>query len=261
MMENRVLALSGIHNFRDYGGYGARGGRLRGGYLWRSGHHCGASPDDLDVVNRLGIAVVIDLRGDSERAAFPCLRHDEFAGEVLFHPGETAGGHGRAAHEEFGAGIRTAEDARTAMLRLYDTLPFRPVLARTFGLYLQALAQRDAPSLLHCLAGKDRTGLAAALVHALLGVHHDDMMADYLLTNTAGDSEARIAAGAASVRSGFGPAMDDSAVRMIMSVQPEFLDRSFDAIRAAHGSVETYAAAVLGADQDTVRRIAANLVI
>jgi protein tyrosine/serine phosphatase len=260
-MENRVLALSGIHNFRDYGGYAARAGRLRSGTLWRSGQHCGASPQDLEAVNRLGISTVIDLRGDSERAAFPCLRHDEFAGEVLFHPGETAGSHGRAAHEEFAAGIATAEDARTAMLRLYDTLPFRPVLARTFALYLQALAQRDAPSLLHCLAGKDRTGLAAALVHALMGVHHDDMMADYLLTNTAGNSEARIAAGAASVRSGFGPAMDDGAVRMIMSVQPEFLDNAFAAIRAAHGTVEAYAAAVLGADQDTVQRIETNLVI
>jgi protein-tyrosine phosphatase len=260
-MENRVLTLSGIHNFRDYGGYGARGGRLRAGYLWRSGQHCAASAQDLEAVHQLGIATVIDLRGDSERAAFPCLRHDEFAGEVLFHPGETAGSHGRAAHEEFAAGIKTADDARTAMMRLYDTLPFRPVLARTFGLYVQALAQRDAPSLLHCLAGKDRTGLAAALVHALMGVHHDDMMADYLLTNTAGNSEARIAAGAASVRSGFGAAMDDGALRMIMSVQPEFLDRSFAAIRAAHGSVEAYTEAVLGADQDAVCRIEANLVV
>jgi len=259
-MENRVLSLDGIHNFRDYGGYPARGGRLRGGTLWRSGQHSGASAQDLEAVNRLGIATVIDLRGDSERAAFPCLRHDEFAGEVLFHPGETAGSHGRAAHEEFATGIKTTEDARTAMLRLYDTLPFRPVLARTFGIYLQALAQRDAPSLLHCLAGKDRTGLAAALAHALLGVHHDDMMADYLLTNTAGNSEARIAAGAASVRSGFGQAMDDGALRMIMSVQPEFLDRSFAAIRAAHGTVEAYAAAVLDADADAVRKMAENLI-
>ncbi len=260
-MENRVLALSGVHNFRDYGGYAARGGHLRTGHLWRSGQHFGASSADLNAVHQLEIATVIDLRGDSERVAYPCLRHDEFGGEVLFHPGETAGGKGRAAHEQWAAGVHTEQDARAAMSQLYDTLPFRPVLVGTFKLYIQALGQRDTPSLLHCLAGKDRTGLAAALVHALMGVHPDDMMADYLLTNTAGDSEARIAAGAISLRSNYGAGMEDGAVRMIMSVQPEFLDRSFAAIKAAHGTVEAYAEAVLGADQAAVAAIAQKLVI
>ena len=198
--EARVIELAGIHNFRDYGGYGARAGRLRRGMLWRSGQHGEATPEDLDVVHGLRIATVIDLRGDSERRGSPCLRHDEWGGEVLFHPGETASEAGRAVHEEMARGVRTEGDARLAMLRLYETLPFRPVLVGTYRLYMKALAERESPSLLHCLAGKDRTGLAAALVHNLLGVHHDDVMADYLLTNTAGNAEARIEIGRASCR-------------------------------------------------------------
>ena len=86
-MQDRVLPLSGIHNFRDYGGYRARKGTLRTGHLWRSGHHFGATPEDLDAVHHIGIARVIDLRGDSERAQFPCLRHEQWAGQVVFHPG------------------------------------------------------------------------------------------------------------------------------------------------------------------------------
>jgi protein tyrosine/serine phosphatase len=260
-MQDRVLPLSGIHNFRDYGGYGARGGTLRTGRLWRSGHHFGATADDLEVVHRLGISRVIDLRGDSERAQFPCLRHEEWAGHVVFHPGETAGDHGRAVHDEAAAGVRTADDARAAMVKLYDKLPFRPVLVGTFRLYLQTLAEDHGPSLLHCFAGKDRTGVGAAIVHRLLGVHGDDVMADYLLTNTAGNSEARIAAAATNVRASFGPSMTDDALRTIMSVQPEFLDSAFAAMEREHGTFEAYAEAVLGADAALVRRLEERLVV
>jgi hypothetical protein len=76
--DSRVIEFDGIYNFRDYGGYRARAGQLVRGRLWRSGQHAGASPADLARVRDLGIATVIDLRGDSERAAFPCLRHDDF---------------------------------------------------------------------------------------------------------------------------------------------------------------------------------------
>jgi protein-tyrosine phosphatase len=260
MMQDRVLPLSGIHNFRDYGGYAARGGTLREGHLWRSGHHFGATADDLDAVHRVGIAKVIDLRGDSERAAFPCLRHEAFAGDVVFHPGETANERGKAVHDEASEGIRTADEARGSMVRLYDRLPFRPVLVGTFRLYLQTLADDARPSLLHCFAGKDRTGVGAAIVHRLMGVHADDVMADYLLTNTAGDPEARIAAAAVSIRASFGPQMDDGALRMIMSVQPEFLDGAIAAIAREHGTLEAYAEAVLDADAALVRRMEARLV-
>lgn len=260
-MQDRVLPFSGIHNFRDYGGYGARGGTLRERQLWRSGHHFEATAEDLEAVHRLGIARVIDLRGDSERAQFPCLRHEEWAGHVVFHPGETAGDHGRAVHDEAAAGVRTADDAQAAMVKLYDKLPFRPVLVGTFRLYLQTLAEDHGPSLLHCFAGKDRTGVGAAIVHRLLGVHHDDVMADYLLTNTAGNSEARIAAAATNVRASFGPSMTDDALRTIMGVQPEFLESAFAAMEREHGTFEAYAEAVLGADAALVARLEERLVV
>lgn len=260
MAQDRVLPLEGIHNFRDYGGYAARGGRLRKGVLWRSGQHSEATPDDLAKVQRIGLGTVIDLRGDSEREANPCLRHEDFAGDVLFHPGETASVRGRAAHEEMAREVRSAADAHQAMLRLYETLPFRPVLVGTFRLYMQALAERDAPSLLHCLAGKDRTGVAAALVHHLLGVHPDDMMADYLLTNTAGNAEARIEAGARHVREGFGRSMDDAAVRVLMGVDAAFLDRAFAAMVEGHGSVEDYARDVLGVTPQVLEAMERRLV-
>lgn len=257
--QDRVQPLEGIHNFRDYGGYAARGGNLRQGMLWRSGQHCEATAEDLEKVNALGIATVIDLRGDSERALYPCLRHEQFSGNVLFHPGET-GDSGRAAHEEAAMGVTTAAQAHDAMVFVYALLPFRRVLAGTMRLYLEALAERDGATLLHCLAGKDRTGIAAALVHSLLGVHHDDLMADYLLTNTVGNAEKRIAAGAEHVRAVFGKDMDDDALRVLMGVSPEFLDTALAAMRERHGSVQSYAENVLGLTPAQLLRIEQRLI-
>lgn len=258
-MSERVLPFEGIHNFRDYGSYAARdGAKLRRGILYRSGQHVDATADDLQKVGKLGLATIVDLRGDSERAAFPCARSEDFAATVLFVPGETAGAH-QAPHIEAAREVTTAADAHKAMVRLYDSMPFRPKLIEIFQLYFEALAERDGASLLHCLAGKDRTGLAAGLLHHLLGVHRDDLMADYMLTNVAGNIERRIAAGAATVRSNFGHAMEEDAVRTLMSVHPAFLETGFTAIEAQHGSIEAYARDVLGVSPERLSKIEARL--
>ena len=80
-------------------------------------------------------------------------------------------------------------------------------------------------------------------------------------TVTAFESLSVVPNTAVSLRSSYGMSMEDGAVRMIMSVQPEFLDRSFAAITAAHGTVEAYAQAVLGADQASIEAMAQKLVV
>jgi protein tyrosine/serine phosphatase len=244
-MNERVRIFEGIHNFRDYGGYAARDGRLKQGVLWRSGQHGSATPADLATVSELGITTIIDLRGDSERQTMPCLRHDGFDGLVLFAPGETAGSE-LAPHEEAGRGIATAAEAKAAMTKLYVNMPFREVLVRSLTLYLEALATRQGPSLLHCLAGKDRTGLAAAILHRLLGVNEDDVMADYLLTNAAGDQQRRIAAAGESIRERYGAQITDEAIIMLMGVDADYLHTATRSMEERHGSTERYAEEVLG---------------
>lgn len=258
-MNDRVLAFEGVHNFRDYGGYAGRdGARIKDRVLFRSGQHVDATAADLEGIAGLKLATVIDLRGDSERALYPCARPEDFGATVFFAPGETAGS-GHAPHVEAAREVTTAADAHAAMVNLYESMPFRPKLIEVFRLYFDALADREGPSLLHCLAGKDRTGLAAGVLHNILGVHNDDLMADYMLTNVAGNIERRIAAGAKTVRANFGQAMEDDAVRTLMSVHPAFLETAFAAIVDRHGSVEDYARDMLGVDADKRSRIEARL--
>lgn len=254
-MTDRVMPFTGIHNFRDYGGYRGANGPIVCGVLFRSGQHIEATADDLVRVDEIGLGTVIDLRGESERRRYPCARGPAFSAQVLFADGETAGA-GGAAHAVAAREVRTVDDAVAAMIDLYTFMPERPNLQSVFRHYFASLAGRDGANLVHCFAGKDRTGLAVALLHRLLGVHDDDMMADYLLTNTAGNSAARIAAGAESIRR-TRPDASDAAVEALMSVNPAFLDAAFATIAREWGDARSYAREVLAVDDamlETIRK-------
>ncbi|WP_239016532.1 tyrosine-protein phosphatase [Sphingorhabdus pulchriflava] len=257
----RVIQLDAVHNFRDYGGYQTGGGsRLRSGILYRSAQHKEATPDDLERISALKLSTIVDLRGASERQQHPCARPADFTAEVLFSDGETVT-QMAAPHIEAARHVETAEDAMQAMLSGYRDMPFRPVLVESLRLYFEALATRNGPSLVHCLAGKDRTGIAVAMLHNLLGVHADDIMADYLLTNVAGNIEARIAAGATVVRNNFGPQISDEAVRTLMTAHPSWLEAMFAEVNERHGSLRNYTEHMLGVTPELLSRIEQQLLV
>jgi len=254
-----IVATTGIHNFRDYGGYAvAGGGRLVEGRLYRSGEHTKATQNDLDILRALGRNAVIDLRGKSERAKAPCRRHEGFSGVVIASDGETAA---FAPHVEAASQAMQGADARKTLTSRYKELPFRPALVDVFRQYFHTLAESDGPTVVYCSAGKDRTGVLVALLHTLMGVHRDDVVNDYLLTNTAGDSAARTAAIRADLEKRFGAGLTDEAVRVITSVEAGFLEAAFDAITAAHGSVDAYASTVLHVTRDMRGVLESRLIV
>ena len=245
----RVLKLDGVHNFRDYGLYaGADGARIKGGTLWRSAQHGDATDADLAAIDALNLKAVIDLRGPSERDAKPCRRSEGFSAQVFAYPEETAG---LALHTEAADGVVTEAEARAAMLRLYDGIAFRENLVPMLRCHFEVLKRGEGPSLVHCVAGKDRTGWAVALVQHALGVDRDAIIADYLLTNVAGNIEARIAAGAEQIRAHRGP-ITDATIRVLMGVEEDYIVAAFNAVEARHGGVDAYLADVIGLDAAAV---------
>jgi protein-tyrosine phosphatase len=255
--EPRVMKLSGIHNFRDYGGYAASGGRLRRGRLYRSGQHYNASLEDLAKVGAIGLASVVDLRGDAERATAPCKRPAGFAARVVFASDDKIE---MAPHLEAGRAIKTFADADAAMCASYGEMPYMDRLVRATREYFVALASEDGPVLVHCMAGKDRTGISVALLHAMLGVHRDDMIADYVLTNTANSYEERVAVGGATLRSYFGNTLDEDAIEHLCSAAPQFLEAALAAMAARNGGVDGYLDQVIGVTPAMRGRIAERLV-
>jgi protein tyrosine/serine phosphatase len=250
--ETRVLPLEGVNNFRDYGGYAvAGGGQVKRDLLWRSAQHGDATDADLAAISALDLANVVDLRGPSEREAKPCRRAPDFAAQLWTYPEETAG---LALHTEAADGVITAAEARAAMIRLYEGIAFRPNLVPMLKCYLTVLDRAEGPSLVHCVAGKDRTGFAVALVQRLLGVHADDVMADYLLTNSAGRIEERIAAGVFRTMERYA-SHDADTVRALWGVEESYLATTFAVIAERHGTIEAYAEAVLGVDAAVHERL------
>ena len=255
MDHDRIVPLSGINNLRDYGGYGvAGGGRVKRGVLWRSGQHVMASDADLETIGALGLATVIDLRGGSERAANPCRRPEGFAAAVIACEGDTAG---LASHLDAGAGVMDEHGARSAMCALYAGMPWRENLVTVLRGYLRALADREGASLIHCYAGKDRTGFAVALAHHVLGVHPDDALADYLLTNVA--TQGRHIPGRPASDQQHYAGLSEGAMQALQGVHESYLAAAFAALRERHGSVDAYLGEVLGVDAALAERIRAAL--
>ena len=250
--EDRILPLEGVENFRDYGGYAVPGGlRVVRGRLWRSAHHGAATDDDLARIAGLGLTAVVDLRRPTERANQPSRRPDGFAGRVIDCD---AGDQAEPPHVAF---LRetdlSAESARAFFLDYYRKAPFEPRHLELFGRYFEAL-DMGRPVLIHCTAGKDRTGLLAALTHHLLGVDEVDLLADFELTNRAARIETRLPQVTEAMTESLGRRPSETAVRAFLGVERTYLAEAFGAIRREAGSVEAYLAG-LGLDGARVEHL------
>lgn len=245
MIDERIIDLQGVHNFRDYGGYAVPGGgRLRRGMFFRSGQHARATEQDLAAIDSLGIGTIFDLRGTSERRDYPCRRGDAFCASVLFEEGETAS---LPPHLRTNLSGLSEPEMIERTKETYRGLPFRPALSAMLRRYFASLAEADGANLIHCFAGKDRTGISVSLFHTLMGVHHDDMLEDYLLTNVAHDRDRHMAEIGEFMSKRVGP-MSEAALRVMTGVYPEWLDAAYAEITSKYGSLENYFEQGLGVD-------------
>ncbi len=245
MSERQTPTFEGIHNFRDYGGYAADGGNVRRGLLYRSGQHVGATDEDLAALAALDIRTVIDLRGITERTNHPCRRHDGWSGEVVAHDGETSSS---PPHMDIGPEITTAEYARDRMMTVYTRMPNNPAMQIMFGRYLTALATRDGASLVHCFAGKDRTGIAATILLHILGVSEEDQEHEFLLTNKSPTLHVLRAQSVPAMEARLGRKMDDASVRALLEVHEDYLARFHETANETSGSLDGWLEEKVGID-------------
>jgi protein-tyrosine phosphatase len=255
----RHIRLEGVENFRDYGDYAtAAGKRLHAGRLYRSASHARATDADLEVIEALNLAVVVDLRRPGERERDPSRRSAGFKAQVIQNDeGEAAGDD---PWWNFVRSCDLSEDAfRGYLLNYYREAPFAARHVDLFARYFQALAEAEGPVLIHCAAGKDRTGVLAALTHHVAGVHQDDIVEDYLLTNNPERIAARAPMVAQVIATETGRTPTDAAIRAAIGVEAEYLAEAFRAIDAKHGSADAYLERVLGIDAGLRARLEGRL--
>jgi protein-tyrosine phosphatase len=220
----RHLNLTGASNFRDLGGYPARDGRaVRWRQIFRSNHLGHLTEADIEALRPLGLKSAFDFRGTEERAAAMCGIEEIAVHSLPIEPTVVAALRARLAS---GVPLSSA-DALEVMRDSYrnyvrqNTQSFRALFAHLLG--------DHAPLVIHCTAGKDRTGFACALILHALGVPEDLIAEDYLLTN-------RFYRRDPSASSD----LPDEVSQVLGTVEASFLAAGFDAIRADYGDLEGY---------------------
>ena len=253
---NRILEFEGVPNFRDYGGYATACGRgLKPARLYRSGNHHRATEADLQAMAGLGLAVIVDLRRRAEREREPSRRWAGFAATVLEND---IGDVGKPWEEELKGADPTVEFFRACSRGWYRRNPFEPRLIDLYTRYFATLADTEGAVLVHCAAGKDRTGLLVALTHHLAGVRRDDLVEDFLLTNSViSGSQAPLVADLITRHTGRAPS--DEALGTAMGVHAGDLEASFEVMTERYGSLDGYLEQALGVDARKREAIAERL--
>ncbi len=239
---DRLIPLRAVHNFRDLGGYPAADGRTT---AWRTLYRADGlhrlDGEDLDAVRALGIRTVIDLRTVAEleeRGRFPVHAHPvDFHHlpiiDVVWGPDEAPGTDHEHEIVEFMAG---------KYLEMFAMGEAHLATA------LRVLTRPDAlPAVFHCAAGKDRTGILAAVILALLGVPDEVIAHDYALSR--GAMERMVA--------WFRVQYPDMAAQMadtpaaFLAAHPATMLGVLGLVRWEHGSMEEYVRSI-GVDDGVI---------
>jgi protein-tyrosine phosphatase len=237
----RLIALEGAVNFRDLGGYATVDGqRTRWRTLFRADGLGELTEPDLVVMRQLGIRTVVDLRSGYE---VEMSRFNVEAHPVAFH------------HFPFIDALPDVEEfeRKPGLLGTQYTEMLDDAVPQIVGA-LEVLAGPEArPAVFHCPAGKDRTGLLAALVLSLLGVPEETVVADYALS---GEAMARLREKLILKYPDGKDVIADS--NEVFSADPANMTALFAYVAKKYGSVAGYASEV-GVPEAVVSRLRQSL--
>jgi protein-tyrosine phosphatase len=219
----RHLNLQGASNFRDLGGYPTADGRTtRWRNIFRSNHLGLLTADDVEVVRGLGVKRAFDFRGAEERTGGVCCVSEIAVHSLPIEPTVVASLRARIEDRSL-----TAPVALEIMRESYRNYVRHNT--HSFRMLFGHLLDDQTPLVIHCTAGKDRTGFASALILHSLGVSEDVITQDYLLTNQFYRRDATAAS-----------ELPEDVRNAIGSVEASFLAAAFDAVEAEYGDLESY---------------------
>jgi protein-tyrosine phosphatase len=251
--------LAGAPNFRDIGGYATVDGHhVRWHRVYRSSELSHLTADDAQKVDSLDLASVVDLRTANERDASPSAwLHPP--GDIYQSPKATLAPVMHLILDDAGS----ADGARMGMIKFYAQMPdmYRSEYAAMF----HRVAAGDLPILVHCTAGKDRTGVAIAVLMTSIGVSRTAVVEDYELTEQLAIAPAyatkRVAVTASDAKSQDALAhMPEESRRALGRAAPEYIEAALDSIDREYGSSDAYLEHGLGLSKTEIAAVRAALV-
>lgn len=246
-MSEIPVKLQGAPNFREVGKDIPNCPDLKARSLLRSSHLSALTDQDLITLKDLKISLLCDLRLDEERLTHPNRVDPRTADRTAIFkimPGSAEG-----FKQQILDGRLTVESAQSAMLDVYGELAREHTHAYSELLSLAAKAP-EGPVLIHCAAGKDRTGWAIALILLAVGVPLDRIFADYLESQKRFPIEKEILASQLDWKQKGAPEVDAEALRPIYSVDARYLEQALTTARLLTGSLESYIEVGLSVDPD-----------
>ncbi|CAB4835716.1 unannotated protein [freshwater metagenome] len=224
----RLVRLDGLQNFRDLGGYRvAGGGHTRWGRLFRADSLHKLTATDHATLEGLGLRGIADLRSDKERETHP-------------NPLELAVQYEVVGRLRSAPGIEPARDlinvdGEEVLRNIYvGSLEHS---ADLFGALLTSFASEGGlPAVFHCHAGKDRTGIVAALVLLAVGVDRETVLDDYEITRRYRTFENQQDSYANMIKLGMSP----EAAAGVLSTPRWAMQEALDAIDGTYGGIEHY---------------------
>ncbi len=254
MESSRLIHLKGAGNFRDIGGLAGEQGRLlKRGLLYRSDDLSALTQKDVARLAQLGLRLVLDLRTPNERSskldrlpALPGLKSRQI-------PFYRQGGDFRR-RDMLGLLLGKARrfDFQQFILDYYHDIAFNHTaqVGEIFGLISDP---ENLPALIHCTAGKDRTGVLAALIQLLVGVPRQAVIEDYLESNHL--SVVRMQALMRSLRWASLFQVRPERLQPVLEVRREYLEAILDEIQSRYSSVEGYLSQACGVDPNRMENI------
>lgn len=248
----RVPTIAGARNFRDLGGYHTADGKvISRSKLYRSGSLAQLTPEGCVALRELGVRSLCDLRTTRERQMQPFAWRADFEFDYWSRDYETSFGELRGLLE---TNLVDARQAREAMLDGYRKMPLEQALA--YREIFSQLINANAPLVFCCSAGKDRTGIGAALILTALGVPREIVIADYILTDELVDLESEIvrqSAGSSSLSR-----QPAEVLRAILGCDADYIAAALNVIAPSAGAFKNYLYDVLDVDTTALETLRAH---
>jgi protein-tyrosine phosphatase len=254
---HRALGLEGAPNFRDIGGYATTNGHhVRWGEVYRSNELSKLTPADADKVAALALVSVIDLRTEEERQHAP---------SIWLHAPSDAYDSPKTSlapvMHTILSDAATPAGARAGMIKFYTQMPDE--YHEEYAAMFHRIAKGKLPLLVHCTAGKDRTGVATAILLRTLGVPRQTVVEDYELTEKLVPSPVAAAQRPVPVGGAVAPSplaqLPAESREALWRSDPAYISAALDAIDREYGSVDVYVERELGISPSELRAVRGKL--